>query len=166
MRYTVGNKDNFILTLKNDYSYDVLRYGYHNTYDVAHIYTFEDEEGQQFVWKTTGNKFGTYETDEDFCGLEGKVILKGTVKEISTYRGREQVVLTRCSVRNILDRGMTAEEYNQFRIDNQNKSITEKDGIKTVTYKEYKENYSDYETVIDSFIRTANGCFIDVIIRG
>lgn len=53
------------------------------------IYSFEDENGNQIIWKT-----GTYLDVEQ----GSKISIKGTVKEHSEYRGVKQTVLTRCKV--------------------------------------------------------------------
>ena len=47
----------------------------------------------------------------------------------------------------------------------QKNSITVQDSVIRVSYKEYKEKYNNCETIIDSFERTPNGWFIEVIVR-
>lgn len=58
-------------------------------YGTTMVYTFEDAEGHQFVWKTTN-------------WLEQNIgeslTLKGTIKAHSEYRGIKQTELTRCKV--------------------------------------------------------------------
>lgn len=77
-------KDKVDLTVK------LTRRGrYETMYGVTYVYTFEDAEGHQLVWKT-----GTWLEQEE--GAE--VTLKGTVKAHSEYKGIKQTELTRCKV--------------------------------------------------------------------
>lgn len=67
------------------------------------VYTLKDENGNKYVWKTTGGGLDheiktphgiQYAPIED-----GEIItIKGTVKEHSEYRGEKQTVLTRCKL--------------------------------------------------------------------
>lgn len=167
MEYQIGNKGIFELRLVNDYVYEAPSFDGYSGFNFAHMYIFEDETGQEFIWKTANSRFVLEDKDRaDFCGYNGLVLIKGTIKDITEYQGREQVVLTRCAVGSIIETGMTYAEYEQYKKEQQVKSVTNADKILTVTYAEYKEKYSDYETIINSFRRTPEGCFIDIIIRG
>lgn len=165
-------KDKFYneLTLKNVYQYEAPAYDCTNRFETHYIYIFEDENRNEYKWSTTkflrkkNRETGIFE--DEFIGFFAKVLLKGTVKEISQYKGRPQIVLTRCSVRNIFEEGMSYEEYDEYLKREQMKNIEENGyEIKTVSYREYKEKYENYETVRDSFERNEHGCFIDIIIK-
>lgn len=66
----------------------LVRVGYFDTvYGTTAVYTFEDTEGHQLVWKT-----GTRLNAEVGSNLS----IKGTVKAHSTYKGVKQTELTRC----------------------------------------------------------------------
>lgn len=133
------------------------------------IYKFIDDEDNIYVWKTSkslGMEFYNEEGTEifEFVNVGDKLFLAGTVKENKEFRGENQIVLTRCSVKGIICHNyISEEEIVQIRRDLQLAKFDDYE-IKTMKYKEYKENYSQYETLIGSFIRTDNGCFIDVII--
>lgn len=62
-------------------------FGYESVFGVGFINTMVDESNNQFVWKTG-------------VALEegSDIIIKGTVKEHSEYKGTKQTVLTRCKV--------------------------------------------------------------------
>lgn len=77
-------KDKVSLTVKL-----TRRGSYETLYGVTYVYTFEDVEGHQLVWKT-----GTWLEQEE--GAE--VTLSGTVKAHSEYKGIKQTELTRCKV--------------------------------------------------------------------
>ena len=65
------------------------RGSYDTYFGTTYIYTFEDENGARFVWKTS--KYMTLEENT-------KVRLTGTIKEHSEYNGIRQNVVTRCKV--------------------------------------------------------------------
>ena len=65
---------------------------YSTKFGTMFVYTFEDEDENLFVWKTT-----TYFLDS--ANLEDTVILKGTVKEHAKYKNQKQTILTRCKVK-------------------------------------------------------------------
>ena len=75
---------------KVDLSVKLIRRGNYDTmYGVTHVYTFEDAQGYQLVWKT-----GTFLEQE----VGAQVNLKGTIKAHSEYKGIKQTELTRCKV--------------------------------------------------------------------
>ena len=92
-------------------------------------------------------------------------MLKGSIKGEKEYNGNPQIQLTRCEVLSVLDEGPTPEELHERKKIEQKNSITVQDSVIRVSYKEYKEKYNNCETIIDSFERTPNGCFIEVIVR-
>lgn len=63
--------------------------GFDTTFGWTNIFTFEDNQGHQFIWKT-GSYVEAQEGD--------KVTLKGTIKAHSEYKGMKQTELTRCKV--------------------------------------------------------------------
>lgn len=63
--------------------------GFDTPFGWTNIFTFEDNQGHQFIWKT-----GSYVEAQE--GAE--VTLKGTVKAHSEYKGIKQTELTRCKV--------------------------------------------------------------------
>ena len=79
----------------------VLRHrSYYETYfsyygKVNGIYQFSDDAGHCFLWRT-GFKEALNDLD---LTQENKILLSGTVKEFSEYKGTKQTVLTRCKVR-------------------------------------------------------------------
>lgn len=63
--------------------------GYETQFGYTSVYTFEDSENHQFVWKTG------YGIDADKGSM---VTIKGSVKAHSEYKGIKQTELTRCKV--------------------------------------------------------------------
>ena len=67
-----------------------IKEGHYDTqFGTTYVYTFSDDEGHQFVWKTTtilNLVTGT------------AVVLKGTIKEHNEYKGNKQTMVTRCRV--------------------------------------------------------------------
>jgi hypothetical protein len=78
------------------------------------------------------------------------VELTGTVKEHSIYKETEQTVMTRCKF-NLIERAKTEAEIRKEKAAEQLASIGENDRIWEMPYKQYKEHYSDCETVIGSY---------------
>ena len=82
----VGDKVEFAVTLERIGSY-CTNYTYYG--EMVYVYTFANEDGDALVWKT----------QKELDIEEGaNVILKGTVKGHSEYKGQRQTVLTRCKV--------------------------------------------------------------------
>lgn len=174
------------LTVKMNgiYSYERAAYGYGT--ETAYIYNMVDENGVVYVWKTTTfmvlevedengwltKKNGkTYNTAKINKG--DKIKIKATVKGESEYNGQPQTELTRVAV---IERIFAAEtwEQRQKRIkaekeahaEEQRNSLEGEDFIWRMPYKQYKEHYSDCETVAGSFRREdRRPCTIEVIIR-
>lgn len=67
-------------------------YGGYWTQSVTNLHTFKDDKGNVYVWKT-----GTF-IEADYGT---KMILKGTVKEHSDYKGIKQTVMTRCKLEEV-----------------------------------------------------------------
>lgn len=79
---TVGERKDFVLTFVREAHFDT-------EFGVTYVYTFKDENGNIFVWKT-GNILNLKEND--------KVTVKGTIKEHNEYKHVKQTVITRCKV--------------------------------------------------------------------
>lgn len=169
MMYEKGMKLRTVVTLIDKITYGVEpRYYYDD--GVRFIYKFIDDEGNLLVWKTSkvlGIEFINENNNEAFrfVDIGDKIFIKGNVKGQDNFRGEDQVVLTRVSVEDIVEQSsMTEEQIIKFKQGLQLSKLPKDIKIKTVSYREYKGSYSSYETLVDSFKRTDNGCFIDIII--
>ena len=157
---------NLELTMKRIYSYTAPSYGY--GYETRYIYTMEDNSGKQYVWKTTSamgilaenNRKDGYEYNEktgkyyDFLNINNGDIVKlsATIKEESEYNGVPQTVLTRVKVlERVYDASEEIARKRESKKADQIASLTGEDFIWNMPYRQYKEHYSDCETVIDSF---------------
>lgn len=164
----IGNiKDRIELavTLIGDYEFTSY-YGY--VENLNHIYTFKDEDDNMFVWKTT-NIIGIDTVDDNgndiWYGIRkgDKIQIKATIKEHSEYKGTPQTVLTRVKALEILKKALTYEEKQELKRQDQLASIQEGDQILTMEYRNYKEHYSDCETLAGSYHDETRT--IDVIVR-
>lgn len=90
------------LTLVNDYMYEGCSYSYYDN-GIRHIYTFRDEGGNCFVWKTQKVIDWYDEEKDDWTEAEvgSKVTMRATVKEHGEYRGNKQTVITRPQIKGI-----------------------------------------------------------------
>lgn len=132
---------------------------------VRRIYKFIDEYKNVYIWRTS--KHVGLVLDEDtflFASPGDNVVIKGTIKDISNYKGEDQIVLSRCRVERIMPNTSSDDELKKIKQELQLSKFNGVKEIKTLSYKEYKEEYDKYEPLVDSFVRTDNGCFIDVII--
>lgn len=175
---------NIEVTMKSIYSFSKPAYGgYHD--ETRYIYTMEDANGKQYVWKTTAymgyevadehgwitRENGTFRFDAINRGDVVKIA--ATVKGESEYKGTPQTELTRVRVIERTFRAKTWEEIQEERQTEkeakkreQLESIGENDFVWTMPYKQYKEHYADCETVIDSFKKSVrHPATISVIIR-
>lgn len=134
------------------------------------IYRFIDEDKNIYMWRTSNVIGIDYVNDKDeeafqFVEVGDKIILSGTLKEENEYNGVPQIVLTRCKVKDFIEsKAITEEKSLEIRRDLQLAKYGGIYEIRTVSYKEYKNNYNKCETLIDSFRRTDVGALIDIII--
>lgn len=166
----VGKRLNLTLTMVGSYEFQ-KSFGWQT--QTITIYTMHDEAGNVFVWKTSGLGLGIEGEDDrgdwtfDSVRKGDTFDCKATVKEHSEYKGTEQTVLTRVKVSKI-DHIETEEEKIAKRAEAQRTSLGEGDFLWTMPYKQFKEHYSDCETVAGSYQcdRSTDGrATIQVIIR-
>lgn len=85
----VGEKLEVVVTYTHTHQW-ANEYGYgYWTENVTNLHTFKDEQGNVYTWKT--GKF--IDADQGT-----KMMLKGTIKEHSEYKGIKQTVMTRCKL--------------------------------------------------------------------
>lgn len=159
--------------MKGVYSYEAPAYGY--GYETRYIYTMLGEDGKTYVWKTTafmtvdvpytGKPGGHYWEDRKGNPVDklpinkgDKIVIKATIKGEDEYNGQPQTELTRVVVVERTFKAKTPEEIeaerkaaNEAKKQEQLDSICGGDFIWKMPYKQYKEHYSDCETVVDSF---------------
>lgn len=85
---SVGDKLTVDVIYKHTASWENGYGGYWNQ-GVTNLHTFEDLEGNVYIWKTGNYIEADYGT---------KFTLQGTVKEHSEYNGIKQTVMTRCKI--------------------------------------------------------------------
>ena len=177
-----------VVTMTGIYNYERPAYAYGT--ETAYIYNMTAEDGTVYVWKTTS--FMTIEVP--YTGKPGRhcfedrkgnpvdhvainkgdrIVIKATVKSEGEYKGQPQTEVTRVKV---LERIFKAETYEE-RIERIKKekeakkaeqlaTIKNGDIVWRMPYRQYKEHYSDCETVIDSYNKPARDrATIEVIIR-
>ena len=95
----VGQKISVEASLIRHASYDVrFAKGMWGT-STVNVYTFADANGNLIVWKTSTYIDMRGEDDRYTPIKKGdRVLITGTVKELSEYKGEKQTVLTRCKV--------------------------------------------------------------------
>ena len=155
----IGKKVSAEVVLVNDFSYDDYSFSYYGT--KHYIYTMKDAEGNVYVWKTT-NCLMTWddETEENDIIRKGDtMMISGTVKEHSEYRGEKQTVLTRCKFSLIAHK----KNEQQDKAQAQKASLEDGDFIWEMPYRQYKEHYRDCKTVVGSYDKECGT--VQVIIR-
>ena len=151
--------------------------GFSGYYDYVHVYIFNDDNDNCLVWKTTSDLYIEKNGENSPIERGDYVELTGTVKEHVVYKGeKKQTNLNRCKVRYIGAKAIPESYKTKHDIWLENKdnlktqqllSIKAGDQIlRGIPYRQYKEHYSDCETLIDSFSCDSCGrkC-IDVIVR-
>lgn len=157
------------VTLTREHSYEVAGY-LHGRYETRHIYTFTDADGRVYVWKTA--TVAGIDTDGGFDPARAGDVMTITATEagVGEYRGVAHIVLQRVKVNGYLTRGESREEREARKAEAQRASLTGEDFIWRMPYRQYKDHYSDCETVAGSFIgrddpRSCGEASIAVIIR-
>lgn len=122
------------------------------------VFIFEEVGTKKiYVWKTTGSFDAT-------CNSILKI--KGTVKCESEYKGVKQTELQRVKLLEVVERAKSKQELVEEKEKEQLASLKDGDTILTMTYKNYKEHYSDCETLANSFFRDSKKqASIKVIVR-
>lgn len=152
----VGKRMTITVTYKKRFEYTDYKFSYYGTTHLTHI--FEDAEGNTIVWKSTnmveyindGKENPNRKGDVEFVPKGSLVELTGTVKEHGDYKGIEQTVVTRCKFK-LVERAKTDWEIEQEKVEAQKASIGEGDFVWEMPYRQYKEHYSDCETIIGSY---------------
>ena len=181
----MGERIEMTVTMKGIYEFSAPSYSGWGT-ETRYIYTMVTEDNT-FVWKTT--TFMTLKVRDDVAGWEtdtkGRkwrhdkinrddvIRIKATVKGFGEYKGEPQIELTRVSVVERTFKGKTPEEYEaerkasaEAKIQAQKDSLQGEDFMWRMPYKQYKEHYSDCETLYGSFEkRDYEPATIVVIIR-
>lgn len=164
---TKGEKISAEVTFINEYQYKDYNFNFYGT--THYIYTMKDENENIIVWKTT-SYMNIQEGEESwYLPKKGdKLIIKGTIKEHSKYNDVKQTVLTRCKYTLVEKAPVppTKEELEAKKREEQLQSIQEGDFIWKMPYRQYKEHYSDCETIAGSYECDRHGNkTIKVIIR-
>lgn len=155
-------------------------YGYYNRTETVTIYKITAEDGKIFVWKTTGSldmmveiPWGSqccYMVDSEKhkaygleCPEKGDTItFTASVKGETDYKGEQQTELQRVKLLSIIRK---PEEPKR----KQREIAPLQDGDREIEmpYKQFKDHYSDCETVPESFRRDEhNGTsYITVVVR-
>lgn len=122
------------------------------------VYTFEEVDTKKiYVWKTSGCGFSaTYNSI---------LKIKGTIKGETEYNGVKQIELQRVKLLEVIEMAKTKEEITEEKRKAQHDSLKDGDTILTMTYKQYKEHYSDCETLYNSFYKDNGISYIEVIVR-
>ena len=152
----IGKRITVTATYKARFEYTDYKFSYYGTTHFTHI--FEDDEGNTIVWKSTnmveyindGSENPNRKGDLEFVTKGSTVELTGTVKDHSTYKDTEQTVVTRCKFK-LIERAKTEDEIRQEKAETQKASIGENDLVWEMPYRQYKEHYSDCETIIGSY---------------
>ena len=156
------------VTVKGMYRYEKMDYtGWNKEYHT--IYIFTDAEGNEFKCDTTSTLAYDPRTRAEKAewiawekvisiNVGDVVTIKGTVKDHKMYNEVEQTVIQRVNVISLDHQAETPEQKaerleaeKQAKIKAQQDSLTEGDFVWHMTYKQYKEHYSDCETIIDSY---------------
>lgn len=150
---TVGQKITVEVTYKKRCEYTTHYTFYGETHNVFRL---EDESGNCIIWNTTGWLEDKKFVNEDgMCKIitEGsRLLLTATVKEHSEYKGTKQTVISRPRFK-LIELAKTQDEIRQEKIEAQKATIGENDFVWEMPYRQYKEHYSDCETIFDSFDR-------------
>lgn len=155
---TVGTKIEVEVIYKKRFEYQT-HYTYYGEWHT--IYIFEDVNGNCIVWNTTGIVEDKKFIDDNGCCkviyLNSKLLITATVKDHSEYKGTKQTVINRPRFKLLelakspyeieMERKAEKDRKKQEQID----SITPNDIVWEMPYSQYKEHYSDCETLIDSY---------------
>lgn len=175
---------NLKLKVIGDYKYEARSFAGYG-YVTKHIHKFVTDDGKIYIWNTHG--ILTYkhrDPNGEEVDARGKRwsythVTPGSVVEISAkikgeseYKGEHQTELEYVRISEVISYGKTDEEIAKekeatkaAKKEAQYASITANDQIWTMPYRQYKQHYSDCETIIDSYEDRGGHKVISVIIR-
>lgn len=166
--YEVGKKFEAVVTLEKIAKY-ASYYGYRA--ETMLIYIMKDEEGNSLVWNTSG-VLKVEKIDDDgfvdtiFPKENDKIRIKGTVKNFSQYKGKDQIEIQRTKMLELVEAAETKEQKENREKEEQLASLKDGDFIWTeMPYKQYKEHYSDCEKLAGSYKVIGGKSYVSVIIR-
>ena len=168
---TIGDKIDLVVELVGVGHFTDYAFSYYGTEFT--IYTMNDAEGNALVWKTSSvlskEKKLPDGDSEWFVPKKGdKFRITGTIKKHSSYKDEPQTELTRVKLKEIVEVAIPYEVKRKQRQQEQLDSLGEGDFVwYKMPFKQYKEHYSDCETLYGSFFREeyTHRAVIDVIIR-
>ena len=115
------------------------------------------ENNKVYTWKTTT----TLTYNDEQIERNSVIEITATVKGERTYKGEQQTMLTRVKVNEVLEQGMTKEEWLELKRNQQlEEAVASGAFLYETKYSAYKEHYADCETLINSF----NECTRTVVI--
>lgn len=130
------------------------------------FYCFQDALDNSYIFNTSS----PLEIADDELDRGDEVLITGNIKSVGEYDGKPQTKLVKVQVIERLHREDRWEEIKEKRrlqelkeAEWQRSSVTKYDKIERMSYKKYKNEYADCETVkqsYDEYSRT-----IEVIIR-
>lgn len=161
--------------LSGVHSFERPSFGY--GMETVHIYKISSEDGKVYVWKTTSamcmevpysGQVGRHNFEDrkgnpiDYVSPDkgDTVTITASIKGESEYKGEKQIEIQRVKVTDIIRK-------EKPEVKKQDLTLAEGDKIIQMSYKQYKDHYSDCETVNGSFFRDEHtgDSFIKVIIR-
>lgn len=148
---TIGQKMTLEVTLTNIFEYVDYKFSYSGT--THYTYIMQDRVSNILVWKTTAIMSVCLDEQNGswYPFRKGdKIKITGTIKEHSEYKDTPQTILNRCKY-SLIQKAVTQEELEQLKQEEQLASLNGKDFIWEMPYKQYKERYSDCETLAGSF---------------
>lgn len=142
----------------------IKKYSFSNSYGTTNIHKFVDEQGNTLVWKTSKFVEWVNENAHEFIPEGSFVEIKCTVKDHTEYNNEQQTSIIRCAFK-LIKKAKTEQEKIEEKRKAQIADLKSGDQIVTMTYKNYKEHYSDCETVVGSFTEKYGKAEISVIVR-
>lgn len=122
---------------------------YHMYGEAQNFYIFHGvEDGKVYTWKTTTDlKYNDHRIERNSI-----IKITATVKGERTYKGEEQIMLARVKVNEVLEQGMTKEEWLELKRKEQlEEAVASGAFLYETKYSAYKEHYADCATLINSY---------------
>lgn len=174
---TIGSKVTAEVKMVNIFEYQDYKFSYYGA--SRYIYTMQDDDGNILVYKSgaylaykTGKKNQYGDPIEIGIRRGDKICISGTVKGYGEYKGTKQTVLQRIKVTALIECQPTKQELDEQRYKEQMLSLDGDDFVWRMTYRQYKEHYSDCEVLAGSFDdgydsrgRKIKDATVDVLIR-
>lgn len=118
------------------------------------VYKFSDDNGNILCWKTSGvintDKCDNY-NERRGLRIGDKLNISAVVKDHYTYKQEDTTSIIRVKCNHVIEEALSKAERDEIKRNEQLATLKDGDFLYPMPYKQYKEHYSDCETLAGTY---------------